>query len=164
MHVSSRWPFDTPYRKHSDHPQGYGDSGLEVYVPREPEARYDREHFAPESVHHSQHWPLEVVPPSAPEPAHDPTACPPELAYDHFDENSSVDAPTKGSATVREGLEKLGSKSEFENDGLPPKPVERRRLWPWIALAAVVVALAAVGLGVGLTLGRKLRSVSSLHS
>lgn len=160
MHVSSRRPSATPYRKHFDHPQGYGHSGLEVYVPSEPEARYDREHFAPELVHHSQLWPPEVVPPSAPEPAHDPKAFPPELAYDHFDEKSPVD----GSAAVREGLEKVDSKSEIGNDGLPPKPAKRRRLWPWIALAAVVVALTAVGLSVGLTLGRKPRFVLGLHS
>lgn len=106
-------------------------------------------------MHHSQQWPLEVLPPSAPEPAHDPEAFPPELAYKQLNEKLPVDAPIDEPVSVKEGSEKENSKS---------KPVKRRRLRLWITLAAVVVALAAVGLGVGLSLGRKSRFVSSHHS
>ncbi|MCJ1434315.1 hypothetical protein MMC27_003682 [Xylographa pallens] len=152
--------------------QGYADSGLEVVPASAPEAVYDREHFAPQTVYGPQDYPPEVAHSTALIPAHDPHGYPPEHVSgynprnyppehvpDHDpDKSSLLDKPTKGLGTENENARKEMEKSDTAHS-LP----RSRRKWPWIALAVVtfVLVAAGVGLGVGLTVGRKSSASSS---
>ncbi|MCJ1417720.1 hypothetical protein MMC32_004065 [Xylographa parallela] len=148
--------------------QGYADSGLEVVPASAPEAVYDREHFAPQTVYGPQDYPPEVAHSTDPIPAHDPYGYPPEHVSDYNprkyppehvpehdpDKSSLLDKPTKGFDTENENAIQEIKKSDTAHS-IP----RSRRKWPYIALAVVafVLVAAGVGLGVGLTVGRKSR-------